>query len=136
MNELVNEPGKIRGVKILLGSQWFILPPLNLIGFEEHETDIERFSTEPNLKLSDKLQIICRITLSAIQRNYPDVTLEYLKKWIDLGNMLEVFQAVMAQSGLRPANPGEVMASGSTGQPSTPASALLPAGDGSTSAIN
>ena len=129
----VSEPGKIRGIRVPLGGNNYIIPPLNLIGFEQHEAEVEKLSADANLKVSEKLKIICGIALSAIQRNYPEVTMDFLKQWIDLGNMQEVFMAVMAQSGMRAAKPGEVMAGASSGPPSTPVLPLSPDGNGATS---
>lgn len=126
------EPGKVRGTYITFGSQDYLVPPLNLEGFEQHEQDIATV-TDPKISSMQRLTIICQVALSAIQRNYPEKDLAFVKKWVDLGNMQDVFSAVMAQSGLRSAEPGEPEGRESTGQTSTPQSLQPPVGNGSIS---
>jgi hypothetical protein len=107
MSEKAHEPGKVSGIKLNFGGQDYIVPPLNIEGVERHEQDIQRVQTDPNLSMMDKVNLICGVVLTAVQRNYPSVDLVFIKKWIDLGNVEEVFQAVMAQSGYKEGKPGE-----------------------------
>jgi hypothetical protein len=44
----------------------------------------------------------------AFKRNYPDVTEEQFADMLDLRSYSEVTSAVMAESGVKPAAPGEV----------------------------
>jgi hypothetical protein len=97
--KLVHEPGKIAGVLIPLGHQSFIVPPLNAKAIQQHEEDITRSQTDDTLSISEKIQIVCRVALSALQRNYPDMKLEFLVEWIDLRNGGEIMNAVLGVSG-------------------------------------
>lgn len=100
---LTAEPGKITGVKMTLGHQGWIIPPLNIDGLELHADNIERVQKDAELKNKEKLVIMCDIVLTALQRNYPDMTIEFVKKWLDMGNVLLAFRAVMATSGYKEA---------------------------------
>jgi hypothetical protein len=105
----------IAGVELRLGKKSYTVPPLNLKGLEQHEAAIERAqlikdpTTGEVIPLKEKYNLICDILLTAIQRNYPEIELEYLKEVVDLGNVNQVFAAVLGQSGF--ARTGEAKAS-------------------------
>lgn len=114
--KLVSEPGKVDGVVFKFGGQDYIVPALNVKGARKHAEAIIGVGV---LKPIDQLSSIVDITLSAIQRNYPDVTQDFMENWLDLRNMREVFDAVVGQSGFKQS--GEAQAAPSTGQQSTAA---------------
>lgn len=120
---LTYEAGKIPGVKVDFGGQEYIIPPLNIEGVEQHEEDIEKVQGRGGgtSSLKEKTGLICAIAETALKRNYTQVDLAFCKKWIDMRNMLPIFQAILGQSGFKEAEPGEVQG-GLTGLDSTPAS--------------
>jgi hypothetical protein len=117
---LADEPGKISGYKVRLGSIDYIVPPLNIKGVEKHEETIRKVDVprlldgKPNpeaLTEKVKLGLICEIILTALQRNYPEKDLEFVKEWVDLRNVYMIFDAVMGMSGYGPGEPpGEAKA--------------------------
>jgi hypothetical protein len=133
---LVHEPGKIPGIKVMLGAEQIIVPPLNVTGLELHGDTITRAQNDKTLSPREKVTLLCDIILSAVRRNYPDMSIETLKDGLDLANIVPTFHAVMAISGYTeaPVLPGEAKRAKSTGRTSTPALSPQPAGHGNTSA--
>lgn len=139
MQNVVVEPGKIAGRKIRLGTDDFIVPPLSLRGLRTNQSLIDAVQTgvlvttpDPSkpeetvtkaLNVIERVEAIATISLCAIQRNYPTIKIDFMEDALDVGNMEEVFEAVLAQSGLVKRPPGETTAiDPSTGQPSSVAS--------------
>jgi len=94
----------IEGITINLAGQDYVIPPLNLRGVKQCKADIARMTSVT--KNSDPLnaerfEAVCRIVHAAMIRNYPDVKLEELEDMLDLGNMNDTIEAVLAQSGLK-----------------------------------
>src|SRR5262245_47242388 len=102
----VKEPGKIAGFKIDFGADELIVPPLNIEGVEAHEQDIQRIQ-DLSTPLKERMNLICGVIVSALQRNYPDKKIDYVKKWVDMGNVEDIFSAIMAQSGFKEGKAGE-----------------------------
>lgn len=120
---LTYEAGKIPGVEVAFGNGKYIVPPLNIEGVEKHEADIERVQKGgEGLTDAKRFGLIGAITLTALQRNYPDLDSKFVKKWIDMHNAQKIFGAVMGISGYKEQDPGEAQAGASTGPSSTPAS--------------
>jgi hypothetical protein len=77
-----------------MGGQDFVIPPLTMA---------QRIRLEPELKITREnpvnelvvIEAICRIVLAAVQRNYPDVTLEQMLDVLDMGNIGFAFTAAM-----------------------------------------
>jgi hypothetical protein len=109
---LTREPGKVPGVLIEFGGVKYLMPPLNVDGLEEHDDAIQRVQSEGDITLREKITLICAIALSALRRNYPDLNMEFMKKWVDMGNMQEIFRAVMGVSGFEEAKSGEAGSDG------------------------
>lgn len=123
MENTVSEPGKIDGRKMRLGTETYIVPPLSLRGLKTHEKLIDKVQTDQSMTSGDKVDAIATVALCALNRNYPHMNLETLLDVVDVGNLQELFEAVMAQSGLVKAPAGEARATeASTGQPSSVAS--------------
>ena len=90
----------IPGVKINLGGDEYIVPPLNFRQLEKHSKLLDEL---PDVlaagEVKKQWQIILSLALAALSRNYPDLTLEKLKDIIDLGNLAVLTEAVMGQAG-------------------------------------
>jgi hypothetical protein len=87
---------KLTGVSIELGGTVYVVPPLSLNSVRLMQDRIAQFKGGTD---AESLDLIMDATHAAIARNYPEITKENLGDWIDLGNMEEVFQAVMDVSG-------------------------------------
>lgn len=87
----------IKGTELNLGGTDYIVPPLNLASLEDFQERIKTYSGGIDSK---SVELVVDVAHAAIKRNYPEVTKEQLKEWIDLGNIQEVFEAVMNISGL------------------------------------
>lgn len=115
---------KHKGIPVELGGETYIVPPLNLGAVERMQERLQNFSGGIDM---ESISVVIDATHAALLRNYPEITREEIIDLIDVGNMMEVFQAVMDISGLkRKALEGEapeVAESGedpSTGGNSTP----------------
>lgn len=96
----------IDGVVINLGGEDYTIPPLNFGQIKRLAKEIQDSSKIVDGPFSeDRLQAILIITLSALQRNYPDMTMEDLEEKLDVVNYVKVFQAIMGVSGF--VQPGE-----------------------------
>lgn len=87
----------IKGTEVELGGEVMIVPPLNLSALELFQ---DRLSSYQGGIDPESVKFVAEVAHAAIRRNYPDVTIEQLKDWIDLGNIGQVFNAVMNVSGL------------------------------------
>lgn len=138
---------KVPGVRMTLGGESWVVPPLSLGAIERNQAAIAGFTGAP----TDIAQValIADLMHEALRRNYPDLTRERVADdLIDLGNMLDVFDALMDVSGLRrraqesgadpfPKADPVAMLLAEPEQPaspeSSPPSLLQPAGPGTTS---
>lgn len=92
----------IKGKEIAIGSETFIIPPLNFRQLEEHADALASFaewdkSPNPYKEMKHAVPVI----LSAVQRNYPEMTEDKLTDMVDLGNYRDIFEAIMGVSGIR-----------------------------------
>jgi hypothetical protein len=87
----------IKGVKVELGGDEYIIPPLNLEQLEEQAELLDRLGTITDL--AEQRQGLLELALVALQRNYPELTLTRLKQLIDLGNIQAVSAAIMGGNG-------------------------------------
>lgn len=93
----------IKGTTITMGEKEYTIAPLNFDALEKFEDAIDKFgSLAPNSVNipRDLREGIIGLIHAAISRNHPDVTIEDIKRDLDLGNMREVFPAIMGMSGL------------------------------------
>lgn len=97
-------PGKIPGTAVNLGGHDFIVAPLNLDLFVQHEKEITEFGA---IKDRGGLEAALPIFLVCIQRNYPDMTLEALRQIIDFANAGALMQAIIETNALKLKAPGE-----------------------------
>lgn len=126
----------IRGEETELGGKTFTIPPLTLDQLEEFEKDIAAASEmaldEATVFAKARLMAMARVIHAALTRNY-DISLDDVKKLLDLGNVGRAWMATMGVSGLekKDAPAGEAKAEApQTGTASARNSAPSPAGAG------
>jgi hypothetical protein len=86
----------IDGIKISLGGEDYIVPPLNFRLLKKFDEDIRSMrdlsaSTDP---MGELVRMVPVIT-AALQRNYPDLTEDRVMDLLDLGNYRNVFEAAL-----------------------------------------
>lgn len=92
----------IMGTEVVMGGIKLIVPALNFRQLQVHGDALAKLgsisrSTNIYTEMADALPVI----LSALQRNYPDLTEDELADMVDLTNYRPVFEAVMGVSGIR-----------------------------------
>lgn len=97
------------GVKVTMGGREFILPPLTLKALRKMGPKIKLLGTMTDVPTEEQIAAMVEVVHAGLVRNYPDITVDELEDLIDLGNLREVFPAVMASSGLSRVTPGEVV---------------------------
>ncbi|QMT41239.1 hypothetical protein [Neisseria shayeganii] len=90
---------KIAGVAVTLNGQEYVIPPIALGALEQLQERIGRF--DGNAQDIQQVSTVIDCAHAALRRNYPDLTREQVADLIDIGNMTEVFEAVMDVSGLK-----------------------------------
>jgi hypothetical protein len=90
---------KIKGLPVVLGGDTYTVPPITLGALEQLQERIAAFTGD----VTDLKQVATVIDAahSALKRNYPEMTREQIAALIDVGNMADVFEAVMDVSGLK-----------------------------------
>ena len=89
----------VPGVKVRFANgEEMVVPPLTLGAMEMLQDDLLGYDGSVS---KENIATITKATHSALKRNYPDITEEKIKdELLDLGNMLDVMQAVMDVGGL------------------------------------
>lgn len=106
----VNQSSKprFRGVVVKLGGQKYILPSLSWEQFEEHyDALVAPVTGEGAAVVREQLRTYGPIIGDALRRNYPGVTDEQLRGYIDLSNIADLIMAVQGVSGMETVEPGE-----------------------------
>ena len=90
---------KYNGITLNLGGTDYVLPPISLGALEQLQSNISKFSGD----VMDATQITTVIDAAhaSLLRNYPGITRTEVADMIDVGNMSDVFAAVMDVSGLK-----------------------------------
>ena len=106
---------KIDGLKVMIGGQEYIIPPLNFRQLKTLYPLIEQMQNEQDIV--KRMEAVVTLAHAALSRNY-EITIETVEEMIDLGNLKMLIDAVMGASGfLR----GETLAgSDPTGMKSMP----------------
>lgn len=104
---------RIKGVTIELNGTNYVIPPIALGALEQLQERIVAFNG--NVQDVKQISTVIDCAYAALRRNYPDMTREEVADLIDIGNMNEVFVAMMDVSGLKrkeqeAAQAGEVQA--------------------------
>jgi hypothetical protein len=90
---------KIPGVLVTMGGKEREIPPLSFKALKRLGPKLATLNV--GSVSEEAVATILEATFLAIQRNYPDVTMEELEDELDVGNMTDVIQAIMDVSGLR-----------------------------------
>jgi hypothetical protein len=88
---------KIKGVVLNLNGTNYTVPPLNLRSLETMQDALSDFTGGIDAK---SVSTVVDAAYAALKRNYPDMTRDEVAEIIDVGNMVEVMQAIMDVSGL------------------------------------
>ena len=104
---------RIKGVTVELNGTNYVIPPIALGALEQLQERIVEFNG--NIQDVKQISTVIDCAYAALRRNYPDMTREEVADLIDIGNMNEVFVAMMDVSGLKrkeqeAAQAGEVQA--------------------------
>lgn len=112
------------GVWVTLGDEAYRIPPIAFRVVQEMEAEVAQLADlgAGGRPTPVQMAIVEKLVLSAIQRNYPDMTQERIAEMIDVGNYMPVLNATLGVSGyVRRAGSGEALPSAPTGTGSTPA---------------
>jgi hypothetical protein len=88
----------IPGIEIELGGEKFTVPPLNFRALREHMDTIAGMTTGLPLS-SEQLDKSVALILTAIRRNYPELTRDALEERLDMANIKIVLPAILGASG-------------------------------------
>lgn len=116
---------KFNGHPMRIGDKVMVVPALSVRQVKLHRADLSVMSAiagrEPTDEEVDKLM---KVALAALNRNYPDLTLDQLEDAVDLNSLPDVIAAVTGQTGLQAkATSGEAEGAQSTGAPLSEGSA-------------
>ena len=85
-----------------MGGQDWLVPPLTLGQLRRLIPKVRQL-TEIGASMGEpQIGVIVEIVAAALQRNYPDVTMDNVEDLLDLGNAGAVLNAVLTGSGLKP----------------------------------
>lgn len=90
---------KVKGIEVELGGEILVVPPLPLGALEQLQDRLSVFKGD--IRDKDQVATVIDAAHSALKRNYPDLTREDVANLIDVGNMADVFEAVMDVSGIK-----------------------------------
>jgi hypothetical protein len=102
----------IPGVEVAMGGQNWLIPPLTLGQLRRLMPKVRQL-TEIGASMGEpQIGVLVEIVAAALQRNYPEMTMDTVENLLDLGNAGAVLNAVLTGSGLKPrGNPvGEALA--------------------------
>ena len=115
---------RFAGRPLTLGGEELEIPPLSLGQIRKLSVEIAAMSqlSASNQITPEVMDMFVNVVHQAISRNYPEKTKDWVEECLDLGNMMEVVDAVMNVSGfIKRAQAGE-QAGRLTGTGSTPTS--------------
>src|SRR6516225_3481417 len=102
------------GVTIAMGGRDWQVPPLTLGQLRRLMPKVRQL-TEIGASMGEtQITVLVEIVAAAMQRNYPEATVEMVENLLDLGNASAVLNAVLTGSGLKLSDSrlGEVAAPG------------------------
>lgn len=103
----------IKGLILDLGGIRYEVPPLALGDLERLQ---DRLSAYQGGIDPASISLVLDTAHAALRRNYPEMTRDQVGTLVDLGNMAEVFDAVMDISGLKRRAQKDVAAGKAAGQ--------------------
>lgn len=97
---------KFEGMPITIGGVEYIVPPLSFRKVKQLQPEIDKLSqinaASVTANSSEATEVMIKIIHSALQRNYPEITIDELEDMLDLANVRTIIQAVMGISGFVP----------------------------------
>jgi hypothetical protein len=91
----------IPGVTIAMGGRDWLVPPLTLGQLRRLMPKVRQL-TEIGASMGEaQIGVLVEIVATALQRNYPDATVEMVENLLDLGNATVALNAVLTGSGLK-----------------------------------
>lgn len=90
----------IDGIKVKLGNKEYFVPPLNFKRLRQLKADIELLSSVKGTPTDEQMNAVVKVVHSAIERNYPDLTIDDVEEMLDLANAGTVVKAIMGGAGL------------------------------------
>jgi hypothetical protein len=91
----------IPGVEVAMGGETWLIPPLTLGQLRRLMPKVRQL-TEVDASMGEpQIAVLVEIVVTALQRNYPNVTFEQVENLLDLGNAGAVLNAVLTGSGLK-----------------------------------
>lgn len=88
---------KVPGVEMTFEGMSYVVPPMNAAAVEQYRDEVAVLLGGGGVP--DILMIV-KLLHAALSRNYPEVTVDQVKQWVDFGNMVQVLDTVMHVSGL------------------------------------
>jgi len=105
------QPARNRGgTWVPMGAEEYLIPPLAFGSIKYIQSNMATLQGIKDLPNEKQMDVVAEVVLLALQRNYPDMTLEQVRDNLDLGNFSRVFEAVLGSAGYRKSQPGEVQA--------------------------
>jgi hypothetical protein len=98
-------PGKIPGTTLNLGGHELVLAPLNLDQVQAFEATIANLGQPKSLP--EAIAEAVPLIHASLSRNYPDLSVEDVRRLVDLGNFAAACTAIVTSSGFKRAAPGE-----------------------------
>ena len=96
----------IKGHKVILGGEEYILPPMTLAIMFDNEENINTLQTPQDISVIAYSKIASPILLACLQRNYPEMTEKEFTRLVDLQMMMDMMPAMFNQSGFVPLEAG------------------------------
>ena len=89
------------GVTIAMGGRDWLVPPLTLGQLRRLMPKVRQL-TEIGASMGEtQIGVLVEIVTAALQRNYPEATVDVVENLLDLGNASAVLNAVLTGSGLK-----------------------------------
>ena len=128
----------IPGIMVAMGGQQWTVPPLTLGQLRRLMPKVQQLAEIDSQMGEKQIGILVEIVAAALQRNYPEISVEILENLLDLGNAGAVLNAVLTGSGLmhRDRSPGEESAPGPDPGAGMLASGSSPMAAGSISTVS
>jgi len=101
-NPTRHQPAVDRGGEwVVLSGEEYKIPPLNFRSLRELQGKISSLNTGGGLPTAAQMTTVIEVVHAALKRNYPDITVEAIEDIVDVGNMMQVFTAVLQVSGMQ-----------------------------------
>lgn len=88
----------IKGLKLHLGDADYEIPPIALGDLERLQDRLAAYQGGID---TESIATVIDVAHAALKRNYPEISRAEVGSLVDVGNMAEVFEAVMDVSGLK-----------------------------------